>query len=213
MGAHFHPDIVMDIEPMGPSLPDYDRKDYAPVHARFARQIERLKGAGADFFLCPDNTAHMALEAEGPPFALPGLHIQSIVAAEAKRRGFKKVGVTGTRWTMEGPVYPREFAVAGIASLAPDAQDRADVQSIIMDELVQGVFLETSRACFVDVVGRLAREGCDSVVLGCTELPMILNDETSPVPTLASTQLLAIAAVNVALGDAPMPTWRGGPRQ
>ncbi len=201
----------MDIAPMGDSLSDYDRKDYPPIRARFAQAIERLKGAGADFFLCPDNTAHIALEAPGEPFALPGLHIQETVAIEAARRGFKTVGITGTAWTMEGPVYPRAFADAGLASLAPGPEDRAEVQHLIMDELVQGVISDASRTRFAAVVGRLKDGGCDSVVLGCTELPLILDDTTSPLPTLDSTRLLARAAVDVALGEAAMPTWRGGP--
>ncbi|HEY3813840.1 MAG TPA: amino acid racemase [Caulobacteraceae bacterium] len=212
LGAHLHPEILMDATAMGDSMDDWARLDFPPIRARFAAAIERLKGGGADFWLCPDNTAHLALEAEGEPLALPGLHIHSVVAAEAKRRGFKRVGITGTLWTMEGPIYPREFAAAGIDSLTPPPQDRADIQAIIFDELVRGVVNDRSRARFTAAVQSLKDRGCDSVVLGCTELPLILDDTTSPVPTLASTQLLAIAAVDVALGEAPMPTWRGGPR-
>ncbi len=212
LGAHVHPEIVMDATAMADSVDDWDRRDFPPIRKRFAAAIERLAAAGADFFLCPDNTAHMALEAEGEPFALPGLHIHSIVAAEAKRRGFARVGITGTLWTMEGPIYSREFASVGIGSLTPPADDRAEVQHIIMEELVRGVVKQSSRARFAAVVQRLKDGGCDSVVLGCTELPMLLDDTTSPVATLASTQLLAVAAVDVALGEAPLPTWRGGPR-
>ena len=212
LGAHAHPEILMDATAMGDSMDDWARLDFPPIRKRFARAIERLKAGGADFFLCPDNTAHLALEAEGDPFALPGLHIQSVVAAEAKRRGFTRVGITGTLWTMEGPIYPREFAASGLDSLAPPPEDRAEIQEIIFEELVRGVVKDRSRAAFAAAVQRLKNRGCDSVVLGCTELPMLLDDTTSPVPALASTQLLAVAAVDVALGQAPMPTWRGGPR-
>jgi aspartate racemase len=212
MGPHFHPEILMDTTAMGDSMDDWANLDFPPIRQRFAAAIERLKAGGADFWLCPDNTAHLALETEGEPLALPGLHIQSVVAAEARRRGFKNVGITGTLWTMEGPIYPREFAAAGLASLTPPPEDRAEVQTIIFDELVRGVVSDRSRAQFAAVVQRLRDRGCDSVVLGCTELPMLLDDATSPVPTLASTQLLALAAVDVAMGDAPMPTWRGGAR-
>jgi aspartate racemase len=212
LGAHNHPPIAMDIVAMGDSMDDWAQLNFPPVRKRFAEAVERLKAAGADFWLCPDNTAHLALETEGAPFALPGLHIQTVVAEEAARRKFRCVGVTGTLWTMEGPIYPREFERRGMGSAVPPPEDRADVQAIIFDELVRGQVLDTSRERFAAVVGRLKDRGCDSVVLGCTELPMLLNDETSPVPTLDSTRLLAKAAVAVALGDAELPVWRGGPR-
>src|SRR5690348_365402 len=106
LGAHFHPDIVMDIEAMGASMDDWAASNYPPIAARFVKAAERLKAAGADFWLCPDNTAHMAFESMTAPMPLPGLHIAEIVAEEAVRRGFRKIGITGTLWTMEGPVYP-----------------------------------------------------------------------------------------------------------
>src|SRR5262249_29928706 len=150
------------------------RLDFAPVRQRFAEAIARVKAAGADFWLCPDDTAHLALETEGAPFALPGLHIQSVVAEEAARRKFHRVRVTGTLWTMEGPISPREFERRGIESATPPPEDRADVQSIIFEELVRGEVRDASRQRFAAVVGRLKDRGCDSVVLGCTELPMLL---------------------------------------
>src|SRR6185437_11178541 len=183
MGAHAHPDIVLDIEQMGVSLADWEAKDYAPIAERFRRAAIRLAVAGAQFFICPDNTAHIALEAMERRLALPGLHIAEIVAGEAARRGFRKIGITGTRWTMEGPVYPGAFGRRGLHFAAPDARAREEIQRIIFDELV----------------------------LGCTELPMLLDDTTSPLPVLDSTRLLARAAVDVALGTRPLPDWRGGP--
>jgi aspartate racemase len=212
LGAHFHPDITMDIVAMGESMGDWERLDFAPIAERFARSVERLAAGGADFFLCPDNTAHLALEAAREPLALPGLHIAEIVAEEAARRGFSKVGITGTRWTMEGPIYPRELQRRGMDSLAPTEDERAIIQHIIFEELVRGIVSEASRTRLASIIGNLRELGCDAIILGCTELPMILNDETSPLPTLDSTRLLAHAAVDVALGSKPMPTWRGGTR-
>jgi aspartate racemase len=153
----------------------------------------------------------MAFEAMREPLPLPGLHIAEIVAGEALRRGFRKIGITGTRWTMEGPVYPSAFARHRLNFSVPPPAERATIHSIIMDELVRGTVTEASRRRLADVVTGLAREGCDAVVLGCTELPMLLDDATSPLPTLDSTRLLARAAVDVALGEAPLPAWRGGP--
>jgi aspartate racemase len=210
LGAHFHPDIVMDIEAMGASMDDWAALNFPPIATRFRKAAHRLHDAGADFWLCPDNTAHMAFEAMTSPLPLPGLHIAEIVSDTAMRRGFRKIGITGTAWTMEGTVYPGAFARRGLAFLAPPAAARADVQQIIFEELVRGTISELSRARFIEIVQGLKDEGCDAVVLGCTELPLLLDDARSPLPTLDSTRLLARAAVDVALGQAPMPTWRGG---
>lgn len=210
LGAHFHPGIVLDIEAMGTSLPDWDKRDFAPIALRFRKAAGRLKAAGADFWICPDNTAHMAFEAMPEPLPLPGLHIAEIAAQEAKRRGFRTIGITGTRWTMEGAVYPAALRRADLDHVVPPPADRDAVQAIIMDELVRGIVTTASRARLVGVVERLAARGCDAVVLGCTELPMLLDDSTSPLPTLDSTRLIARAAVDVALGERPLPSWRGG---
>ena len=211
LGAHFHPDIVMDIEAMGASMDDWAKLDFVPVGKRFRQAAVRLKAAGADFWICPDNTAHMAFEAMTEKLPLPGLHIAEIAADEAVRRGFRKIGITGTLWTMEGTVYPGAFDRRGLSFVTPPRDARADVQQIIFDELVRGMVADLSRARFVEIVQGLKDEGCDAVVLGCTELPMLLDDERSPLPTLDSTRLLARAAVDVALDQRAMPRWRGGP--
>jgi aspartate racemase len=211
LGAHFHPDIVLDIEAMGASMADWESHTLAPIARRFAHAAQRLQAAGADFFVCPDNTAHMAFEAMAPLLPIPGLHIAEIVAEEAVRRGFCKIGITGTLWTMEGPVYPAAFGRRALAFTSPPRGERELVQQIIFDELVRGTILDASRRRFADVVAGLKEQGCDAVVLGCTELPLLLDDTTSPLPVLDSTRLLARAAVDVALGDRPMPEWRGGP--
>jgi len=211
LGAHFHPDIVMDIEAMGASMDDWEKRDFAPITARFAHAASRLKAAGADFWICPDNTAHMAFEAMRQPLPLPGVHIAQIVADEAARRGYRKIGITGTLWTMEGPVYSAAFTRRGVAFAAPPRPEREAVQAIIFDELVRGTVTDASRAKLAAVVLGLKEQGCDAVVLGCTELPMLLDDTTSPLPTLDSTRLLARAAVDVALGERPLPLWFGGP--
>jgi aspartate racemase len=133
------------------------------------------------------------------------------VAEHAVQRGFKKIGITGTLWTMEGPVYPGAFDRRGLAYVAPPRPEREVVQQIIFDELVRGIVSDTSRQTFAGIVGGLKVQGCDAVVLGCTELPMLLDDTASPLPTLDSTRLLARAAVAAAVGERPLPTWRGGP--
>ena len=210
LGEHNHPDIVLDIVAMGAAMPLWERNDYAAVREILARSCERLQRAGADFFVCPDNTAHLAFETDGPPFALPGLHIADIVAQTAKARGASRVGLLGTKWTMGGTTYANAFARAGLDYRVPSPESRADMNAIIFDELVRGRFLDSSRARVVAMIDDLKREGCDAVALSCTEIPLLVTQEVSPLPILDSTRLLARAAVDVALGEKPMPAWRGG---
>jgi len=211
LGAHRHPEITLSILPMEPAMAAYERGDLAAVRVHLARTAGRLADAGCDFFVCSDNTAHLALEAPGPPLPLPGLHIAEIVAVRAQRDGRRRVGLLGTRWTMEGPVYPAAFARAGLELRVPPPSERVTVDTIIFDELCQGVLRDESRAQYVRVIDDLAREGCDAVALSCTEIPLLVTPDVSPLPTLDSTRLLARAAVAVALEKAPPPSWRGGP--
>ncbi len=149
---------------------------------------DKLARIGASFLICPDNTIHQALPYVIPRSPLPWLHIAEVVAAEAAARGFRRVGLTGTRWLMEGPVYPREL-------VRPDAAERAEINRIIMDELVCGVFRPQALQYFQRVIARMKDAGCDAVVLGCTEIPLIVDDSNSSLPTLDSTRLLARAAL------------------
>jgi aspartate racemase len=210
LGPHHHPQITMTGIAMHHAMDAWERGDLASLRAVFAADAQRLAAAGADFFVLPDNTAHIALEAPGEPFDLPCLHIGEVVASEAERRGFRKVGILGTEWTMTGPVYPGALGRRGIAWEAPSAADRGEVHRIIFEELCLGVFTEKSRAAYLAVIERLAARGCDSVALVCTEIPLLVTADVSPLPVLDSTRLLAGAAVEVALGARDMPEWRGG---
>src|SRR5262245_50374086 len=210
LGVHEHPEITLSVRPMGPSLPRYARGDLAGVGAELRRTAERLVAAGCGFFVCPDNTAHIALDAATAPLPLPGLHICEELARGASRQGFRRIGLLGTRWTMEGPAYPAAFARHGLELHVPPAGERALVDAVIFDELCQGVTRADSRERFVRIIAGLRSEGCDAVALSCTEIPLLVPPEASPLPTLDSTRLLAHAAVRVALGEAALPVWRGG---
>jgi aspartate racemase len=209
LGPHNHPQITMTGIAMHHAMEAWERGDLAKLRSIFAADAGRLAAAGADFFVLPDNTAHIALEAPGEPFALPCLHIGEVVAGEAERRGFRRVAILGTEWTMSGPVYRGALGRRGIGWEAPEAEDRAIVHNIIFEELCLGVFTDASRAAYVRIIERLAARGCDAVALVCTEIPLLVTAEASPLPILDSTRLLAAAAVEVALGDRPMPDWRG----
>ncbi len=210
LGAHEHPEVTLSILPMGPALERYRRDDLAGVRAHLALTAQRLAAAGCDFFVCPDNTAHIALERPGEALPLPGLHIGEIVAQRARAEGRACVGLLGTRWTMEGPVYPAALARHGLAVRTPGPEDRALVDRVIFDELCQGRLTEASRAEYVRIIEGFKRDGCDAVALSCTEIPLLVTPEVSPLPTLDSTRLLAQAAVGAA-GAGPRPVWRGGP--
>ena len=211
MGAYQHPDVTLDCIALAHSMPAWDEGSYLSIRDTLATSVRRLAGAGADFFVCPDNTAHLALEQPGEDLALPGLHIAEVVADQAARDGRTRVAVLGTSYTMDGPVYPRALGSRGIATELPDADDRRVLNRIIFDELVHAVFTDRSRQEYVRIIGRLAGRGCDAAALACTEIPMLVAPEDSPIPTLDSTRLLAHAAFDVAVGKQAMPTWRGGP--
>nr|SBO91908.1 Aspartate racemase [Nonomuraea gerenzanensis] len=210
-GEHDHPDVTLDYIPFGRSMPAWDAGDHDAVRATLATSVTRLARAGADFFICPDNTAHLALERPGPPLALPGLHIAEVVAEQAARDGRTRVGVLGTSYTMEGTVYPRALGSRAITAEVPAAEDREVINEIIFTELVNGVFTDASRAAYVKVIEKLAARGCDAVALVCTEIPLLIKPEHSPLPTLDSTRLLSTAAYDAATGLRPFPSWRGGP--
>ena len=211
MGAHNHPEITLTGVAMSELLPAWEANDLETLRAAFVADARKLAAAGADFFVLPDNTAHIALEAPGEPFPIPCLHIGEVVAEQAKKDGRRRVGILGTDWTMTGPVYPGALGRRGLGWERPDEQDRATIHRTIFEELCLGKFTDESRAAYVASIERLADRGCDAVALVCTEIPLLIAAEDSPLPILDSTRMLARAAVDVALGTATMPAWRGGP--
>ncbi|UED85561.1 aspartate/glutamate racemase family protein [Streptomyces profundus] len=213
LGEHQHPDVTLDCIALARSMPGWDSGDHAAVRGVLAESVRRLAGAGSEFFVCADNTAHMALEAPGEPLALPGLHLPDVVAARAARDGRRRVGVLGTRYTMDGPLYPTALGRLGIEAAIPESADRALIHRTIFDELLNGEIEAASQEAFAAVIGRLAERGCDAVALVCTEIPLLVTPEMSPLPLLDSTRLLADAAFEVAVGRASFPAWRGGPVQ
>ena len=213
LGPHMHPEITMTCRGMGLVLEQWERGDYAQLRDFFMADARKLQAAGCDFFVCPDNTAHIALEQPGEPFPIPGLHIAEVVAGQASREGRQKVGILGTKYTMTGPVYPRALGRRGIDWCFPDERDRALVDDIIFGELCLGVIREESRAIYLDIVDKLKDQGCDAVALVCTEIPLLVSPSSSSLPTLDSTRLLAQAAVETALAERAKASWRGGPVQ
>ncbi|MGH8131103.1 MAG: aspartate/glutamate racemase family protein [Steroidobacteraceae bacterium] len=204
LGPHGHPEVSLHSLSFADYAECLDRNDMHGVAELMLDSARKLANAGADFLICPDNTIHEALPEVVPQSPRPWLHIAEVVAGEAARRGFRLLGLTGTRWLVEGPVYPEKLAGRGQSLMLPTVSERADIHRIIMDELVSGVFRPESIARFQAVIARMKVAGCDAVILGCTEIPLLIDDSNSPLPTLDSTRLLARAALQRAVqGRAP----------
>jgi aspartate racemase len=205
LGPYEHPEISMHAAPLAEYVARIDRDDWAAVAELMLRSANKLAQIGADFLITPDNTIHRALAYVKPRSPLPWLHIAEVVAAEASARGFTRLAITGTRYLVESDVYPTALTLRGIASVRPNAAERQEIHRIIMDELVHGKFKAEAIAYFQRTIGRMKDEGCDAVVLGCTEIPLIVNDDNAPLPTLDSTRLLARAALRRAVEAVAVP--------
>jgi aspartate racemase len=199
MGEHNHPEITMNSIPLAEHMRHIRANNWQGVANLMAASARKVAEAGADFAICPDNTYHQAFEYLIPQSPIPWLHIARAVAEEANGLGYKRLGILGTKYLMEGPVYPESLKDFGIEREIPELEDRERINRIIFDELVNGLFPETSRLYLNEVTTRLKDGGCDAVVLGCTEIPLIVRPDDCPLPTLDSTRLLARAALTKAL--------------
>jgi len=198
-GPYGHPEVSMH----GHNFADYvkciNAGDWVGVAELMLSSAEKLARAGADFLIAPVNTVHQAFDLVEHRSPRPWLHIAVEVANEAKRHGYKRLGVLGTRALMEGPVYREKLKAFGIEHRVPDSSQRECIHRAIFDELVQGVFLPRTQTYLTEVIRTLKDGGCDAVVLGCTEIPLLMSQEQSPLPILDSTRLLARAAMRKAV--------------
>jgi len=198
LGKHAHPEISMHT----PSLADYtaciDQDDWQGVAELMLTSANKLAEMGAGFVICPDNTIHQALHFIEDRLPVPWLHIADAVIEKALEQGYKRIGLTGTKWLVESSVYPDRITAKGLEYVRPNVQERETINSIIMDELVPGIFKPAATQYFQDVIEGLKQQDCDAVILGCTEIPLIINDDNSVLPTLDSTRLLARAALRKA---------------
>ncbi len=199
LGKYAHPEVTMHTFPLADYMRYIEAGDWENVAGLMLASVKKVAAAGAEFAICPDNTIHQAFEIFIDKSPIPWLHIAGVVAEEAGRHRYRRLGVLGTRFLMEGPVYPEKLDAAGIVHLIPEKENRERINSIILDELVVGVFTDESRSYFTGVINWLKERGCDAVVLGCTEIPLIVTQESSPLPVLDSTRLLARAALKKAI--------------
>jgi aspartate racemase len=201
LGEHAHPEISLHNHPLSEYMKYISEGDWEGVADLMLSSSEKLFKTGADFLITPDNTIHQAFSFITKRSPLPWLHIGKEVAKVAEENNYRKSGILGTRFLMEGPVYPEILEGRKIGHCIPDAEKRAKINEIIFNELVYGIINEGSRKYFLDIIDDLRSEGCDSVVLGCTEIPLIVLPENSSLPVLDSTRILARAALRYSIGN------------
>lgn len=199
MGEHAHPEVSMHTSSLAEYVRLLERADLKGIGELMLGSARKLAAAGADFLVCPDNTIHQAYDHVAQKSPLPWLHIADVVAEAAAGRGFRRLGLTGTRWLVDSRVYPDALARHGLECVLPTAAERDEMNRVIMHELVNGVFKPEAAECFRRVGLRMREEGCDGLVLGCTEIPLVMDDRNAPLPTLDSTRLLARAALRRAM--------------
>ena len=202
LGRNAHPEVTMHTFSLSEYMRYVEAGDWESTASLMLSSAAKVARAGAHFAICPDNTIHQAFDLFIEKSPIPWLHIAEEVAAEAKRQNYKCLGVLGTRFLMEGPVYTTKLAAVGIEHRLPEVKDRERINEIIFYELICGRFSTEARVYFEKVIGGLKNQGCDAVVLGCTEIPLLVTQESSPLPTLDSTKLLARAALKEATGTA-----------
>lgn len=199
LGRHAHPEVSMHTLSLAEYVNCLERGDMEGVGELMLNSARKLARAGADFLICPDNTIHQAFSYVEPRSPLPWLHIAEVVASAASEQGYICLGLTGTRWLIDSEVYSEKLMARGLQCVKPGIPERIEIGRIIMDELVYGIAKAESIAYFQSVIQGFKEQGCDAVILGCTEIPLIVNDGNSALPTLDSTRLLARAALQRAL--------------
>lgn len=199
-----HPRIVMSAVPMALSMPGWEADDYSAVGKYLSEGVQMVADAGADFYVCPDNTAHIVLEQIAGDVPIPGLHIADVVCHEINQHGSKRVGLLGTSWTMTGPVYETALKKRGLERLVPDEATMKFINTAIFDELCLSIFNASTTDMFLGAIDDLKSRGAECVVLGCTEIPLIVNEKNSSLPTFDSTRLLAKYAVREAVSERPI---------
>jgi len=194
-----HPEITMHTPPLSDYMQYIWNGNWEKVAELMLNSTKIVANAGADFAICPDNTIHQAYDLMISKSPIPWLNIAEVVGQEAKQNRFKHLGILGTKYLVTSPVYPDVLKKFRISSEIPQERDREKVDKIIFEELVNGIFTEKSRAFFNKVLQKMKVNGCDAVVLGCTEIPLLVDPNDSPLPILDSTRLLARAAIKKAL--------------
>ncbi|MFV0571123.1 MAG: aspartate/glutamate racemase family protein [Xanthomarina gelatinilytica] len=201
MGGHMHPNIVMSSTPMGLSMNGWQKDNYDEIGTYLLNGIHQVDSAGAKFFICPDNTAHIVLEKIIEQSPLPGLHIADVVCKEIIKNDWKKIGILGTKWTMNGTVYKNRFEDNNLIKFLPEPLTQERIDIAIFNNLCKGDFSRSVVKIFREAIQELKYMGAECVILGCTEILLIINDDNSSLPVLDSTRLLGKYAVEISINN------------
>ena len=199
LGQHAHPEVSLHTHPLNEYMKYIETGDWNGVANLMISSANKLSEIGADILICPDNTIHQSLSLVKNKTKTPWLHIAEEVTREACRNNFKRAGILGTKFLMEGPVYPEKLMDRNIQYEIPAVEQRSEINNIIFNELVYGIIKKTSKNYFLSVIDELKLKGCDSVVLGCTEIPLIVLPDESALPILDSTRIIARAALKYSI--------------
>lgn len=203
MGKFAHPEVTMHTHPLSRYMDYIEKDDWDSVATLMISSAKKLASAGADFAICPDNTVHRAFEKASNLSPIPLISITETVAKQCQLKGYKKVGVLGTKYTMQGPIYRDALSKLKIEMIVPDENDQENINSIIFNELVTGKITEPSSKSMIKVIQKLKDSCCDAVILGCTEIPLVINSKNSPLPVIDSTRLLARKALKHSIEKSP----------
>lgn len=206
LGPHMHPNIILSAIPMGLSMSGWESDNYSEIAKHLSNGVNQIAKGGANFFICPDNTSHIVLEQIIDKLPIPGLHIADVVCQEIIANGWRKIGILGTNWTMTGSVYANALSARNLITIIPNELDRAHIDKAIFKELCQGIFEQETIGLFQKVIDALKQQEAECVILGCTEIPLIINSDNSSLPTLDTTRLLAKYAVKFALSEKVIPS-------
>jgi aspartate racemase len=198
-GDYGYPEIIIYSVSFQPYVdwPQQDRWDL--VAQGLSEAAQKLEAAGADFIVIATNTMHLVFDQVQASVSVPMLSLLDAVGEAILARGMKTVGLLGTKFAMEKGFYQDALARRGITVLVPDADDREYVNAVIYDELVAGQIRDESRAGFVTIIERLAERGAEGVILGCTEIPLLVGEADAGIPLFDTTVIHAEAALNYAL--------------
>jgi len=199
IGKFIHPEITINTLPLIDYINCFEKNDWNTVASLMLKSTKTLASAGADFAICPDNTVHYAFDILKINSPIPLLSIVEIAAKECQTKGYKKVGILGTKYTMQGGLYNKALTNFGIESVIPNEDDIEIVNTVIFNELSPGQVSDASSKPLIEVIKKLKKSGCTAVILGCTELPLVINQNNSSLPPIDTTRLQARKALEFAL--------------
>lgn len=201
MGGYMNPEISIHSVSFKEYTTLFESGNWEGVAELMLTSSKKLASAGADFAICPDNTVHEAYDLVAPCSPIPWLSILEEVRNGAIYKGYTCLGILGTEYIMTSPLYQKKLNDAGISTKIPGDKDREKIHDIVYNELANGVLTEYQRHYFNRVIKKLKDSGAEAVVLGCTEIPLVIDSSDCPLPTLDSTRMLARAALRKALSE------------